>query len=83
MNKFVLEGVFYEEKKVRLFPCKAIEGSGKVIPITLSDILFLPKEDIVVGLGNALSHFGNVLDLGLHYERRMGWFMGSGYAVLQ
>ncbi|KAL9538421.1 hypothetical protein MBANPS3_010943 [Mucor bainieri] len=30
-----------------------------------------------------LGAFGTVLDIGLDYEHSMGWFMGSGYAVVQ
>ncbi|GAA5802008.1 hypothetical protein HPULCUR_007468 [Helicostylum pulchrum] len=30
-----------------------------------------------------MSHLGEIVDLGLNYESEMGWFMGTGYVVLQ
>lgn len=30
-----------------------------------------------------MSKLGEILDIGLNYESDMGWFMGTGYVVLQ
>lgn len=83
LHKFETEGVHYEKQKIRLLPCKAIEGNGKVIQISLTDIPYLPDNEITDGLKEALGHFGHILDIGLHQESIDGWFMGTGYAVIQ
>lgn len=79
------EGVLYDSgnSKVQLFPCKAIHGQGKVIQVNLTDIPFIPKDRLLQDLSTVLGKFGNILDLGLHYEQSMGWYMGSGYAIIQ
>ncbi|KAG2209885.1 hypothetical protein INT46_005166 [Mucor plumbeus] len=65
------------------YPCKVIHGQGKVIQVNLTDIPFIPKDRLLQDLSTVLGKFGNILDLGLHYERFMGWYMGSGYAIIQ
>ncbi|KAI9262905.1 hypothetical protein EDC94DRAFT_607751, partial [Helicostylum pulchrum] len=30
-----------------------------------------------------MPHLGEIIDLGLYYESDMGWFMGTGYTILQ
>ncbi|GAN11248.1 hypothetical protein MAM1_0515d10807 [Mucor ambiguus] len=85
LDRFVTEGVLYDFKqsKIQLFPCKAVDGEGKLIQLSLTDIPFLPKDQLLEELSKALGTFGKVLDLGLNYEQYMGWFMGTGYAILQ
>ena len=84
-QRFMKEGVLYDSgnSKVQLFPCKAIHGQGKVIQVNLTDIPFIPKDRLLQDLSTVLGKFGNILDLGLHYEQSMGWYMGSGYAIIQ
>ncbi|KAI8063731.1 uncharacterized protein B0P05DRAFT_444901, partial [Gilbertella persicaria] len=76
-------GIVYEEANIRLLPCKALEGEGKVIQLNLSDIPFLPKDDILSGLTQTLQHYGTVLDVGLKYDATWRVFMGAGYALIQ
>ncbi|KAK4518210.1 2-oxoisovalerate dehydrogenase subunit alpha, mitochondrial [Mucor velutinosus] len=85
VERFLTEGVIYETEnsKIQLFPCKAVDGEGKLIQITLTDIPFLPQEQLSQELSTAIGAFGKFLDIGLNYEQSMGWFMGSGYAIIQ
>ncbi|KAK4517427.1 uncharacterized protein ATC70_000762 [Mucor velutinosus] len=85
VDRFVTEGILYEseQSKIRLFPCKAIGGEGKLIQLSLTDIPFLPQAQLLEELSKALGIFEKTLDLGLNYEQSMGWFMGTGYAILQ
>jgi hypothetical protein len=84
IDKFVTEGVQYEDQKVRLLPCKAIAGAGKVIQISLLDIPYISDDkELEKGLEKALGRFGTILDIGFNHESLDGWFMGSGYAVIQ
>ena len=82
-ESFFKTGVYYESLKTRLLPCKAVQGQGTVIQLSLSEIPFWSKEEILKGLECALKPFGVVLDIGLNYESRKGWFMGGGYATIQ
>ena len=85
VDRFTTEGVLYEfeQSKIQLFPCKAVDGEGKLIQISLTDIPFLPQSQLLAELSKALGPFGKILDLGLNYEKSMGWFMGTGYAIIQ
>ncbi|KAI9324816.1 hypothetical protein BD770DRAFT_450215 [Pilaira anomala] len=37
-NKFTNEEILYDKLNIRLLPCKALEGKGKVVQVKLSDI---------------------------------------------
>jgi hypothetical protein len=41
------------------------------------------EDELQKGLQETLSHFGTILDFGLHQETTYGFFMGTGYAVIQ
>ncbi|KAG1146149.1 hypothetical protein G6F37_012022 [Rhizopus arrhizus] len=82
-DTFLKEGLYYEDQKIRLLPCKAIDGEGSVIQINLSDIPCLDEEELLVHLTSTLEKFCKVLDLGLKRENQCGFFMGAGYAVIQ
>jgi hypothetical protein len=83
IDKFITKGVQYEKQKIRFFPYKAIEGAGKIIQLSLTDISYLPDDELEKGFKETLNHFGTILDKGLNQESTDGWFMGSGYTVLQ
>ncbi|KAG1306890.1 hypothetical protein G6F64_007242 [Rhizopus arrhizus] len=83
LDTFLKEGLYYEDQKIRLLPCKAIDGEGSVIQINLSDIPCLDEDELLVHLTSTLEKFGKVLDLGLKRENQWGFFMGAGYAVIQ
>ncbi|CAO3588735.1 unnamed protein product [Absidia cylindrospora] len=67
LKRFLAEGILYADAKLRILPCKAIEGKGKVIHLKLTDIPILPKADIISGLTGAFSKFGTL----------------KGYAIIQ
>ncbi|CEP14001.1 hypothetical protein [Parasitella parasitica] len=77
VNRFVTEGVLYlsDHSKIQLFPCKAVDGEGKLIQLSLTDIPSLPRAQLLEDLSKALGTFG--------IEQSMGLFMGTGYAILQ
>ncbi|KAK4511165.1 uncharacterized protein ATC70_012378 [Mucor velutinosus] len=60
VDRFVTEGILYEseQSKIRLFPCKAIDGEGKLIQLSLTDIPFLPQAQLLEELSKALGIFG-------------------------
>jgi hypothetical protein len=81
-QKFYSEGISYEKQKIRLLLYKVLEGSGKVIQLSLIDLPCL-LDELQKGLQEALSHFGTILDFGLHQETTYCFFMGTGYAMIQ
>ncbi|CAO3600988.1 unnamed protein product [Absidia cylindrospora] len=83
LEKFKTEGLLITDAKLRILPVKAIEGKGTVIQLNLTDLPIMATDSLLTKLKQALSKFGTILDIGLHHESTMGWFMGSGYAVLQ
>ncbi|CAO0796326.1 unnamed protein product [Mucor circinelloides] len=84
-QRFLTEGVLYDlgSSKVQLFPCKSVNGEGKLIQVNLTDIPFFHKDQLLHDLKEVMGHFGTLLDIGLNYEQPMGWFMGSDYAIIQ
>ncbi|GAN11671.1 hypothetical protein MAM1_0799c11252 [Mucor ambiguus] len=86
VDRFLAECVLYESEnfKTQLFPYKtAVDEEGELIQSALTDIPFLPQTQLLQELSRAIGIFEIFLDLGLYYEQSMGWFMGSGYAILQ
>ncbi|KAI7893010.1 uncharacterized protein EV154DRAFT_417662, partial [Mucor mucedo] len=76
------KGVSYGKSKLRLIPCKALEGEG-VVHLNLSDLPFPSHIELRSELLKALSLFGEVKYVGLKFEPVRGFFMGGGYVVLQ
>ncbi|KAI9486192.1 MAG: hypothetical protein EXX96DRAFT_33669 [Benjaminiella poitrasii] len=83
LDKITTEGLYYDDLKLRLLPCKAIESEGSVIQLNLTDIPFLHTDQVLAGLRSALNPFGTILDVGLKYDSKWGFFMGAGYAAIQ
>jgi hypothetical protein len=54
-----------------------------VIQLNLSDIPPISQQEILTGLTDALTHFGEILDIGLYRESGSRFFLGAGYAVIQ
>ncbi|KAI9356640.1 hypothetical protein BD770DRAFT_308350, partial [Pilaira anomala] len=82
VDTFITKGVSYGKSKLRLLPCKALEGEGEVVHLNLPDLPFLSHIELRSELLKALSIFGEVKDIGLKFEPVRGFFMGGGYAVL-
>lgn len=74
------KGVVYQDIKLRLLPCPALEDGVTVIKVSLSDLPMLPRAQVLAGLTTSLSPFGRVVDVGITTEPTTGVFMGSGYA---
>jgi hypothetical protein len=83
ITSFTTQGVYYENSKLRLLPCKALEGEGEVVQLNLSEIPPLGNDKITSELQIALSKLGHIMDFGLKYEPARGFFTGLGYAIIQ
>jgi hypothetical protein len=83
ITSFTTQGVYYENPRLRLLPCKALEGEGEVVQLNLSELPPLGEDRITSELSEVLTKFGNIMDFGLKYESSRGFFTGLGYAVIQ
>jgi hypothetical protein len=83
LKQFAEQEVAYQDEKIRLIPCKSLEGAGKVVQVNLSDIPLIGTAEVLKTTRETMNHFGEILDIGLNYEADMGWFMGSEYVILQ
>ncbi|KAI9315585.1 hypothetical protein BX666DRAFT_1842166, partial [Dichotomocladium elegans] len=68
---------------LRVIGTPSLEASADIVKIRLSDLpLLSDRAELDLGLRNTLSSYGRILEVGLYTEPSTGWFMGSGYAVL-
>ncbi|KAI8067709.1 uncharacterized protein B0P05DRAFT_203593 [Gilbertella persicaria] len=70
------------ETKLQVLPCKAITEQSQVITLKLTHLPMLTSKEVLSGLHTSLAIFGNILDIGITTKQATGFFMGSGYAVL-
>jgi hypothetical protein len=81
-NDIANTGLVFEDAKLRILPSEAIDAKAKIINLELSHLPMLPKIEVLAGLKQSLEVFGKILDIGIVTESSTGFFMGSGYAVL-
>jgi hypothetical protein len=81
-NKLALNGLILEASKLKILPCHAVDDRAKVIKLSLSHIPMFTRDEVYEGLKKSLPIFGEVLDIGIITEKATGFFMGTGYAVL-
>jgi hypothetical protein len=81
-NDIAHSGLVFQEKSLRVLPCKAIGHENKITRIKLTHLPMYTKEKVLKGLQESFSSFGRVIDIGLYTERQTGFYMGTGYAVL-
>jgi superoxide dismutase len=67
---------------LRVFPCASLDNSAKIVNIKLTNLPLLPKHEVLKGFQKSLAMFGSVMDLRVTTESAGGFFMGSGYAIL-
>ncbi|CAO3700618.1 unnamed protein product [Rhizopus microsporus] len=68
-NDTVNNGLMFPDAKVKIFPCSSLDNSAKTVNLKLRI-----ERNLVV--------FGTILDLGIVTDPAAGFFMDSGYAVL-
>lgn len=81
-NDILYQGIIFKELKLQVLPCKAIDDSAKILKLKLTHIPLQTKNEVVAGLQTSLAIFGKILDVGINTEPSTGFFMGTGYAVL-
>ena len=82
VNDIKLTGLTFKEIQLQVLPFKAINDQSQVIKLKLSHLPMLPVNEVLNGLKTSLTMFGRILDIGITTEHATGFFMGSGYAVL-
>jgi hypothetical protein len=75
-------GLYFKESNLVVYPCTALPDSAKILKIKLSNLPMLPKDEVLAGLRQSLTLFGNIIDVGIAAEPNTGLFMGTGYEVL-
>jgi hypothetical protein len=81
-NAIGKNGVVFENSNLRILPCKAIDDTAKAIQLKLSHLPMFTPEEVLEGLKTSLGVFGEIVDLGIYTDSASGFFMGSGYAVI-
>lgn len=75
-------GVIFEDSKIKVLPCRSIDDTATVIHLKLSHLPMFTSDEVLEGLKQSLAIFGELLDVGIYTENASGFFMGTGYAVL-
>ncbi|KAG0929864.1 hypothetical protein G6F30_011855 [Rhizopus arrhizus] len=81
-NDIVNNGLVFPKVNLRIYPRAALEDSAKIVNLKLTHLPLLPKEEVLAGLQQSLAVFGDIMDVGISTEASTGFFMGTGYAVL-
>lgn len=82
ISKILHTGVHFEESKIILIPCRALDDNVNVVRLRLSNLPFLTEPRLLEGLKISLEPYGDIIDLGICYEPTTHTYMGNGYAVL-
>jgi hypothetical protein len=81
-QELLKKGLYFKDSNLTVYPCEALTDSAKILNVKLSHLPLLPNEDVFAGLKQSLAIFGNILDIGITVEPNTGFFMGTGFAVL-
>lgn len=81
-NDILNQGLIFKEANLRIYPRASLDDNAKTVNLKLNHLPLLPKKDILSGLQRSLAVFGEIMDVGITTEAATGFFMGSGYAVL-
>lgn len=82
VNDIKKNGITFPDAKIQVLPCRAINALSEIIKLKLTHLpMFVPNE-VLAGLTKSLEMFGNIIDIGIATENTTGFFMGSGYAVI-
>ncbi|GAA5798805.1 hypothetical protein HPULCUR_004211 [Helicostylum pulchrum] len=81
-NNIQINGITFADANLQILPCKAINAQSEIITLKLTHLPMLLPEEALTGLTKSLSMFGNIIDIGITTDNATGFFMGSGYAVI-
>lgn len=81
-NDLANVGLTFEECNLQIFPNKSLDDNAKLLKLKLSNLPMYNKQTVLEGLKKSLAIFGEIMDIGIITEPATGFFMGSGYAVL-
>jgi hypothetical protein len=81
-NNIKDSGCIFEDIQLRILPCKAVDDQTKIIKLKLTRLPMFTRDEVINGLKQSLAMFGDILDAGIFTEKATGFFMGSGYAVI-
>ncbi|KAI8364550.1 hypothetical protein BD560DRAFT_310802, partial [Blakeslea trispora] len=81
-NDIINTGVIFSKKRTRILPCPSIDANYNITTVSLAYLPFIHPDEIGTGLAKSLAPFGEIIDVGITTEPKLGVFMGSGYAVL-
>ncbi|KAI8327587.1 hypothetical protein BD560DRAFT_379532 [Blakeslea trispora] len=65
-----------------IMPCRALASNMEVMRIRLSKLPFLKEVDLLQGLEQSLSPYGQILDVGIFIEPETQTYTCTGYAIL-
>ncbi|KAI8338294.1 hypothetical protein BD560DRAFT_412972, partial [Blakeslea trispora] len=82
VNDIKQNEVVFTKKNLKVFPCTAVTGDYTITTVNLSHLPFDHPDEIGAGLKTSLAPFGEVIDVGIVTEPKLGVFMGSDYAVI-
>ncbi|KAI9478817.1 MAG: hypothetical protein EXX96DRAFT_638185, partial [Benjaminiella poitrasii] len=75
-------GLKFPDSKLQVFPCIAIDDTANILTLKLSHLPMLLNNQVLIGIKQSLEIFGIILDVGITTEANMGFFMGTGYTVI-
>lgn len=81
IGKILKDGLKLKDNTV-IIPCRALDAHMEVTRLRLSNLPFLNKAELLKGLKNSLSPFGEILDVGILVEPKTRTYMCAGYAII-
>lgn len=81
-NNIAQTGPTFPDVNLVVYPCAALGESANVVNLKLTHLPMLPAEEVKKGLAKSLAVFGDIMDVGISTDTATGFFMGTGYAVL-
>ncbi|KAG1369121.1 hypothetical protein G6F61_012609 [Rhizopus arrhizus] len=81
-NDIAQTGLTFPDVNLVVYPRAALGESAKVVNLKLTHLPMLPAEEVKKGLAKSLAVFGDIMDVGISTDTATGFFMGTGYAVL-
>ena len=81
-NDILHNGLIFQDLKLQIFPNLAMDDDAQLVRVKLSNLPLYNKKTVLEGLKKSLEIFGEIKDIGIITDATTGFFMGSGYAVL-
>lgn len=78
-NDIINQGLIFKEANLGAYPRSSLDDTANLKPNHSS---LLPKKEVISGLQRNLAVFGEIINIGITTKSATGFFMGSGYAVL-